>query len=339
MNDLEPWKIWSVTAVLVCAILGSTATRLQPVSVGPVGAQAGTLTADERSASAPTTPPDATEDQYTAYSSYTPRRSSTCSGYFSSQPGAILPSSNLLYGSAAATAMPAEYDQQPVMDVAQQMLGDRDSQADLVAINNDQVMNYTFLSDVSTVDDLTSLGAANENGWTYKSMGDDLAFDSTDYPVNLLGNPIFFGGASAGWVDPSVLADSRVTNLALQNATINAAAIGSDLNGAVSLVQALGSGNGNAAQQLGEIDSFSVNPAQYLAFSGERQVDLGDEPEDVDAVQSQAVRAEAQALVVAEAQAQVQAALQQRNEAVFTVNGGTINVHISGVQFSVQPQE
>jgi hypothetical protein len=137
MNDLEPWKIWAVTGVLVCAILAITAARVRPVGVGGGSAEASTLAAGQGAASAAANRSDeATEVQYEANSSYTPVPSFRVAEYSSGHPTAIVEVTKQLYDSAADSGLRDDIDQDSQLNVTPQILGADDNQVDRVAANS-----------------------------------------------------------------------------------------------------------------------------------------------------------------------------------------------------------
>ena len=328
MNQLEPWKIWAVTAALVCAILGSTAARVRPQAFDEALAWAAAVDSGQRSPSVTTTSPDTSANQYEAYPSYTPHRSFSDAGYSGVKTRTIIPLNNPSYGSATASAVQAEYYQEPVIDVTQQILNNQDSTGDLVAVNDGQSTHNWDLPLSYSVDVPTPTNDFVTDGWVYPAVRSDLAFNTAWDVASLDGYRMDFS-------DSSVPTDVQASDLALTTAIINVAINGSDTNGTVNPVPFPVAGYLTGAEQPVVLDSVVVNTVQNLALAGEFNEELGDEQEVLDEARTQALGAEVQA----EAQAQLQAALQQRTEAVYTVTFGRVNVQINGVQFTDPPQE
>jgi hypothetical protein len=326
MNDLEPWKIWAITAVLVCAIFGTAAARVRSQTVGDPSAQAAEVTSGEDSASVATASPHTAADQYEVYPSYVPHRSFSSAGYSGVQASSIIPLTNLLYGPGPSSGIETENDQEPVLDVARQLLGNEASQAASLAANDDQTETNQVQVDMFT--------DVPQDHWAYAAVQDtpmDVTLDFT--------SP---NGEALVFSDPSDPPEAQAFDLALQNVIVNTAVMGPDSSGAVNLLQRLGGGYGTAASQTYELGSQAVNPEIYqgLALTGELAEELGDEGDFANEQQNEAVLAEAKALVVAQAQAQLQEAMrQQQVEAIYRLNVGSAVIQLNDVQFSMPPEE
>jgi hypothetical protein len=315
MNDLQPWKIWAVTAALVCAILGTTAARVRLQPTGGTSALAAAVNSSIRPTSV-TTASDTNNNQNDAYAIYTPHRSFIGAGYVSGQAGAIAPLGNLRYGSEASPAMQADDYQEPQIDVTQQIIGDQGSQADQLAANDGQpTTNWGMPDFYATGDQVRDDMFADvpEDHWEFAAAPDTVQMLTFNIPPR--------DAYRAALLDLTGTADIRMLDPSVRNAVINAAFNGSYANGTANLLQALGNSYGNAAEQPVELETGAVYPTENLAISGELLVGFGDEQAVVDGARAQAIQAQAQALQ-AQAQAQLQAAQQQRAEAINAANLG-----------------
>lgn len=141
MSDLEPWKIWAVTGILVYFILGSASLHVRPPAVDEATAQASTLTADERASDGATESVQSTDqfdDYFPAFSHATFNRAD----YSSSPTTSIMPASGLLFASASLSNPIDDSNLDPELDVTQQILGNDIPQADAVALlETDQMAN------------------------------------------------------------------------------------------------------------------------------------------------------------------------------------------------------
>jgi hypothetical protein len=235
----------------------------------------------------------------------------------------------LLYGSDVSSVMEAELNQEPELDVTRQILGDQESPAYHLAADSGQVTHnwnlpFFYSAGNQTQDDI--FASVPEDHWAYAAVPDTNSMVTLNIPATELSGFIS--------LDQSGPTDARVIDLALSTAIINTVIGDSRTAGTVSRLGLLSSLEENQAIQPYEIDNQSVNPTTYqnLALYDEMQVQqIAVEQEVLDDSSTQALRAEEQA--------QLRAALQQRAQAVYNLNLARVNIQISGVQFTVRPEE
>src|SRR5580700_67164 len=175
MNDLQPWKIWSVTAILVCAILGSTAARVRPQPSGESPALTAEVTSAEHRTGVTIASSDTNGNQNDAYAFYTPHRSFIRAGYSSGQASAIAPLNNLLSGSRASSMVQAEGYQEPLVDVAQEIVGNPEHLTNQFAANEGQSTHnwYAPLFDTDNGQVQEDMFAAvPDDHWAYAAVSD-----------------------------------------------------------------------------------------------------------------------------------------------------------------------
>jgi hypothetical protein len=145
MNDLEPWKIWAVTGVIVCLVLGSTAARVRPIVVTGGAAQADTLSGGERS-----TPAQAElsqkPDQYESYSYGGTHQTLEPTEYYNQRAIATLPITAPLYELSAQDSLSEANESDQDINVAGQMLAAQSVQSVEVAENQPSILGYSALA-------------------------------------------------------------------------------------------------------------------------------------------------------------------------------------------------
>jgi len=321
MNDLEPWKIWAVTGVLVCAILAFTEARVQPQLGGELSAQASTLTPEQR----PTAVPGDTGKfavQYDAYSIGSPCRSSIRTIYSNSQPYAEAPLSNLHQMSRESSGMANDEVPGLDLDVTQQIFGNSTLRTDpatfdTIDLNSDGGVTWFSSADASG-DMFTDVPTDH---WAYTAVSDNTATS------NLITNLV--DGTTTIYLSQAGDSFVRVSNAEIGSAVAQVVLSG-DANGSAPLLQALSA----AAGQVSEGFS-SMGPGEPPSPTDEEG-----EAEEMLRLKASADAAEAayESTLQQPVYAEQQAAAQQASNAI-RVNLGNMKLQINGVQFTVTPQQ
>lgn len=283
MNDLEPWKIWAVTGVLVCVILSGTGARIRPLGAGEAAAQANVLTSDRRAASTVSHQAQSS-DQHESYFSGYFHSAYSAREYSQPQTPPIIRVQDLMVGFSASSGVfndSIDNGQAPELNVTQQILGTDDTQADQFAANSYQPFNYSG-KNWSTAPDFPIADYAEiSNEMSIDQLNSATAPDGTQYTVVLkISSP---DGNGFTTINLSGAGEVRISNMAL---------IGDQIKVAFSNVTGSSDVTSNVLQSIDAAVSTIGGQSQVLDGEPQNGPASSIGAEDLDELRAQAVEAD-----------------------------------------------